>query len=83
LQNRDLFKLKCNETTGHKTSDCKFKKELTMQKIFIPLGIATFLLLTGFGVYRVARGKASTAQDDESIISLTAADGNTAEIEAA
>ena len=54
-----------------------------MQKIFIPLGIATFLLLTGFGVYRVARGKASTAQDDESIISLTAADGNTAEIEAA
>jgi hypothetical protein len=53
-----------------------------MRKIIIPIGIATFLLLTGFGVYQVARGKASAAQIDESVISLDAMDGNTVDIEA-
>ena len=54
-----------------------------MRKIIIPIGIATFLLLTGFGVYQVARGKASTEQIDEGVISLDAVEGSTADIDAA
>jgi len=54
-----------------------------MRKIIIPIGIATFLLLTGLGVYQASRGKASIEQIDEGAIGLDAVDGSTVEIEAA
>jgi hypothetical protein len=79
-----FFYGRANTQRVKNTLDDKYKKkELTMRKIIIPLGIATFLLLTGFGVYHVARGKASIEQIDEGVISLDAVDGKTTEIEAA
>lgn len=53
-----------------------------MRKIIIPLGIATFLLLTGLGVYHASHGKVSIEQIDEGTISLDAVDGSTVDIEA-
>lgn len=53
-----------------------------MRKIIIPLGIATFLLLTGLGVYQASRGKASIKQTDQGVLGLDAVDGSTVEIEA-
>ena len=38
-----------------------------MRKIYIPLAIATFLVLTGFGIFRATRGKITSGQSDDGI----------------
>ena len=53
-----------------------------MRKIFIPLALAVFLLLSAFGALQVARGQILSGQNGEVVINTESQEDNTRQISA-